>query len=139
MFYLVHPDSKHLQEVTFFVASNNGLIQHRNRLDYLPSRSSLITSSADHPKKTESKINVHVSKKESEVCNCKGMVSKHITRKEQILATYANVLDGIGHFPGPHTIFRWILVSHQSKPPVNQSCLFERMLSRRGWTRCYMH
>ena len=26
MFYLVHPDSKHLLEVTFYVASNNGSV-----------------------------------------------------------------------------------------------------------------
>ena len=113
MFYLVHPDSKYLLEVTFYVASNNGsvllshvttlalgLIQLRSRLDYLPPRASLITSSADHPK-TKSQINVHVSKKESEVSNSKGMVSKPITSKEQILVTYADVFDGIGHFCGP--------------------------------------
>ena len=48
MFYLVYPDTKHLLEVTFHVASNNGsvllscattlalgLIQPQNRLDYL--------------------------------------------------------------------------------------------------------
>ena len=29
------------------------------------------------------------------------MVSKLITSKEQILANYADVFDGIGHFPGP--------------------------------------
>ena len=63
MFYLEHPDTKHLLEATFYVASNNGsillsfvttlalgLIQPRSRLDYLPPRASLITSSADHPK-----------------------------------------------------------------------------------------
>ena len=67
MFYLVHPDSKHLLEATLYVASNNGsvllscvttlalgLIQPRGRLDYLPPRASLITSSADHLKKTRS-------------------------------------------------------------------------------------
>ena len=58
-----------------------------SRLDYLPPRVSLITSSADYPKKTKSKINVHVSKKESEVSNHKGIISKLITRKEQILVT----------------------------------------------------
>ena len=62
MFYLVHPDTKKLMDVTFFVAVNDstmllsckttlmlGLIQPRTRLDYLPPRASLITSSADHP------------------------------------------------------------------------------------------
>ena len=64
VFYLVHPDTKCLQAVTFYVASNNGsvllscvttlalgLIQPCTRLDYLPPRASFITSSADHPKK----------------------------------------------------------------------------------------
>ena len=64
-FYLVHPDSKKLLAVTFFVATNDGsvllscqttlalgLIQPRSRLDYLPHRNSLITSSLDHAKKT---------------------------------------------------------------------------------------
>ena len=114
MFYPVHPGSKHLLEVTFYVASYNGsallscvtalalgLIQPRNRLDYLPPRTSLITSSADHPTKTKFQINVHVSKKESEVSNHKGMVSKLITSKEQILVTYVDVVDGIGCFPSP--------------------------------------
>ena len=51
-FYLVHPDTKHLQAVTLYVASNNGsvllssaimlapgLIQPHTNLDYLPSYS----------------------------------------------------------------------------------------------------
>ena len=58
-FYLVHPDTEQSQEVTFYVASNNGsvllscattlalgLIQPHTRLDYLSHRTSLITSSA---------------------------------------------------------------------------------------------
>ena len=114
VFYLVHPDTKCLLEVTFYVASNNGnvllscvttlalgLIEPQNRLDYLPPRTSLITSSADHPKKTKSKISVHVSKKEIEVSNCKVMVSRLITSKEQILVNYSDVFGGIGCFPGP--------------------------------------
>ena len=64
-FYLVHPDTKKLIEVTFYVPTNDGsvllscktalmlgLIQPRTRLDYLPPRASLITSTTDHPKKT---------------------------------------------------------------------------------------
>ena len=39
-----------------------GLIQPRTRLDYLPPRSSLITSSADHPKET--KATLHIQKQE---------------------------------------------------------------------------
>ena len=98
MFYLVHPDTKCLQEVTFYVASNNGsvllscvtvlalhLIQHHTILDYLPPGASLITSSTDHPKKTKSHISIHVSKKESTVSNCKGIVPKLVTNKNEIL------------------------------------------------------
>ena len=57
IFYLVHPDTKMLQEVTFFATENDesvllsctttlvlGLIQPRTRLDYFPPRASLITS-----------------------------------------------------------------------------------------------
>ena len=134
MFYLAHPDTKCLQEVAFYVVSNIssvllscvtalalGFIQPYTRLDYLPPRTSLITSSADHPKKTKSKISVHVSKKESDVSNHKGMVFKLITSKEQIIANYSDVLMVLDAFLVPHTIFRCILVSHQSKPPVNQS------------------
>ena len=70
MCYLVHLDTKKLIDVTFFVAVNDGsmllsckttlilgVIQPRTRLGYLPPRASLITSSADHPKKTKS-VNV---------------------------------------------------------------------------------
>ena len=110
-------DTKCLQEVTFYVASNNGsvllscattlalgLIQLQTRLDYLPPRASLITRSTDHPKKTKSHVNVHVSKKESTVStmsNQKCIVPKLITSKEQILQAYSDGFDGIGHFPGP--------------------------------------
>ena len=150
MFYLVQTDSKCPLEVTFYMASNNGsvllscvttlalgLIQPRSRLDYLLPRASLLTSSADHPIKTRSQINVHVSKKESEVYNHKGMVSKLITSKEQILVTYADVLMVLDAFLVPHTILRWILVSHLSKPPADQSLFIWKKLSRRRLTRCY--
>ena len=69
MFYLVHLDTKKLMDVTVFVAVNDGsvllsgkttlmlgLIQPRTRLDSLPPRASLITSSADHPKKTKAPL-----------------------------------------------------------------------------------
>ena len=63
--YLVHSDTKKLMDATFYIPLNDGiillsckttvmpgLIQPRSRLDYLPPRASLITSSADHHKKT---------------------------------------------------------------------------------------
>ena len=55
LFYLVHPDTENLQEVTFYIAQNDGsvllsstttlvlgLIQPHTRLDYLPPRASFI-------------------------------------------------------------------------------------------------
>ena len=76
LFYLVHPDTKMLQEVTFYVAQNDasvllvcaitlvlGLIQPHTRLDYLTPRQSLITSSVDHPKKSK-RLSVHSSREE---------------------------------------------------------------------------
>ena len=69
MFYLVHPNTKKLMDVTFFVVVNDGsvllscktkmmpgLIWPKRWLNYLPSRSSLITRSADHTKKTKSTL-----------------------------------------------------------------------------------
>ena len=65
LFYLVHLDTKKLQEVTFYVAQNDssvllsftttlvlGLIQPHTRLNYLLPTASLITSSLDHSRKT---------------------------------------------------------------------------------------
>ena len=61
-FYILHPDTKKPHPVTFYVASNEGsvlfscttlltlkLIQPRPHLDFLPLRTKLITSAADHP------------------------------------------------------------------------------------------
>ena len=74
-FHLVHSDTKKLLETTFYVAMNDGsvllsckttlqlgLIQPRARLDYLLPRASLITSSADHPKKMKEVL--HIQKKQ---------------------------------------------------------------------------
>ena len=78
--YLVHPDTKKLQDMTFFDAENDGsvllscmttlalgLIQSRTRLDYLPPRASLITSTVDNPKKTKCQVTVHSSRKDCTV------------------------------------------------------------------------
>ena len=74
-FHLVHPDTKRLLETTFYMAMNDGsvllsckttlllgLIQPRSRLDHLPPVGSIITSSANHPKKTRAVL--HVQKQE---------------------------------------------------------------------------
>ena len=62
LFYLFHQDTKKLQEVTFYVAKNDGrvilsctttlaigLTQPYTRLNYLPPRASLITNSLGYP------------------------------------------------------------------------------------------
>ena len=109
-----HPDTKKLQEVTFFVVENDGsvllsctttltlgLIQPRTRLGYLPSRASLITSAVNHPMKTKCQVTVYSSRRDCTVSLWKNVVSKLITSKEQILCNYPNVFDGIGRFPCP--------------------------------------
>ena len=105
LFYLVYPDTKKLQEVTFYVAKKDGsvllscattlmlgLVQPCTRLEYLPSRASLITSSLDHSKKTK-KDSVHRSKKEVStqstkqvvtVPDVKQLVPKLVASREQI-------------------------------------------------------
>ena len=118
-FYLVHPDTKRLQEVTFFLARNDGsvllscttthalgLIQPRTRLDYLQPRASLITSSVDNPKKTRCQVAVHISTTDTAVPLQKNVVPKQevpklVTSKEQILSYYPDVVEGIGRFSGP--------------------------------------
>ena len=103
IFYLVHLDTKKLQEVTFFVAENDWsvllsctttlvlwLIQPWTRLDYLPPRASLITSSVDHPEKTKGSSNCPQLKKrlcrylqkDCTVSPQKNIVPKPITSKE---------------------------------------------------------
>ena len=87
-----------------------GLIQPRPRLDYLPPRASLITSSADHPKKTKAVL--HTQKQEvstqtikqevaAQTPAAKRQVPKLITSKEMILCEYPDVFEGIDKFPGP--------------------------------------
>ena len=113
-FYLVHPDTKTLKEVTFFVARNDGseklsctptlvhgFIQPRTRLDYLPPRASLMTSSVDHPKKTRCQVAIHSSITDSAMPLQKKVFPKLVTSKEQILSYYPDVFGGIGRCPGP--------------------------------------
>ena len=72
-FYLVHPESKQLMKVIFFITKENrsillscrttmelGLIKPHAQLDYLPPRASLLTSTCDQPSKTKTqKPNIH--------------------------------------------------------------------------------
>ena len=75
-FYLVHPKSKQLIKALFFVAKENGsvllscgttmelgLIRPHARIDYLPPRASLLTSTCDQPSKTRThRPNIHCTK-----------------------------------------------------------------------------
>ena len=128
-FYLVHPESEQLIKVLFFVAKENGsillssrttmelgLIRPCARLDYLPPRASLLTSTCDQPSKTRTyKPNAYYTKeKPSKVTTSKSdnvrtpqsqnikisEDSRLVTRKEQIMARFPDVLEGIEKFPG---------------------------------------
>ena len=127
--YLVHLDSNKLVDVTFFVAINDGsvllsckitlalgLIQSRSRLDYLPPRANLITSSVDQPKKTKPvQVSVYTSRQKVFAQSSKQematqtpvttIVKKQevhkLISKEQIRTQYPDVCEGIGKFPGP--------------------------------------
>ena len=130
--YLVHLDTKKLIETIFYVATNDGsvllsckstlaldLIQPRSRLDYLPPRASLLTSTQDHPKKTKqvpALVHIHRSKQLSTQSHSQPEGSmpsnaqdsphvpeikqqrsrKKITSKELIMKHYPDVFQGIG-------------------------------------------
>ena len=81
----------------------------QSRLDYFPPRASLITSTADHPKKTKAVLHVQkqevsAQKNEPKVADQTNAVKKQgpkmITSKEMILQEYPDVFQGIGKFPG---------------------------------------
>ena len=127
-FYLVHPKSKQLMRVLFFVAKNGsillscrttmelGLIRPRTCLDYLPPKASLIISTCDQPSKTKiHKPNIHYTKerptmmvtpKNDKISTPQSQQTKIpedtqlITKKEQIMARFPAVFEGIGKFPG---------------------------------------
>ena len=102
MFYLVQLDTMKLMDVTFFVAVNDGsvllsckttlmigLIQPRMRLDYLPPRASLITTSADHPKKTKSTL--CVQKQEVSAQRSTHEVATQMPRQKYVVPNWLQV------------------------------------------------
>ena len=121
-FYLVHPESKQLSKVMFFVAKENGsillscrttmelgLIKPCACLDYLPPKARLLTSTCDQPSKTKSYKPVIHYTKETVTPNTSVVPSKHnmtnednqlVTRQEHIMAQFPDVFKGIGKFPG---------------------------------------
>ena len=119
-FYLVHPESKHLLKVTFFIAKENGsvllscrttmelgLIKPRACLDYLPPKARLLTSTCDQPSKTRPYKPVIHYTKEAVTPNMSVAPSnitqnddQLVTRQEHIMAQFPDVFQGVGKFPG---------------------------------------
>ena len=121
--YLLHPDIKKLKEAVFYIASHDGsvplscktsitfgIIQPRLRLDYLPPRASLITSTADHPRKT--RVQLQIQKQEiivqttnqpedAQLTITMQIANKLITSRDQIMHEYPDDFEGISKFPGP--------------------------------------
>ena len=109
-FFMLNPDTRKLHAVTFYVASNEGimllscttllalnLIKTRPCLDYLPLRAKLTTSVADHPdiiRKTAHQAKATVKQKEPQP---KQMTI--VKKKADIKKHYADVFEGIGCFP----------------------------------------
>ena len=140
MFYLVHPDTKKIMDVAFFVAVNDGsmllsckttlmlgLIQPRTGLDYIPPRAGLITRSADHPKKTKSTLSVQklevstqtvTQEVATQMPKHKYAAPKLIASKDQILHEYPDVFEGIGSFTGPS----YHIQIDSSVPPKQTPC-----------------
>ena len=128
-FYLVHPESKQLIKVLFFVAKENGsillscrttmelgLIKPHAQIDYLPPRASFLTSTCDQPSKIRThKPNMHCTKEKitkvtiPQNDNVRTPQSQNTTisedkqliaRMEQIMVRFPDVFEGIGKFPG---------------------------------------
>ena len=119
-FYLVHPESKHLLKVTFFIAKENGsvllscrttmelgLIKPRVCLDYLPPKARLLTSTCNQPSKTRPYKPVIHYTKEAVTPNMSVAPSnitqnddQLVTRQEHIMAQFPDVFQGVGKFPG---------------------------------------
>ena len=132
--YLVYPDTKHLQEVTFYVASNNssvflscmttlalGLINLT--LDWTifqPEPILLLAVLIILRKPSPKSVFMFLRKSLKHLFPRVWFPSSFQTRNTS-LPIILMFFDGIGHFPGPHTISRLILVSHQNRLPDCQS------------------
>ena len=112
-----------MKEAIFYITSNEGsvllscntsfaldLIHPRPRLNYLPPRVSLITSSADHPRKTKAQLQIQKQEimaqttnqqQDTQITITTQIVPKLITSQDQIMHEFPDVFEGIGRFPGP--------------------------------------
>ena len=112
--YLVHPDSEKLKEAIFYITSNEGsillsyntsltlgLIHPRPRLDYLPPRASLITSSVDHHRKTKAQFQIQkqeiitqTTSQQQDTQFTITTVPKLVTSQDQIMHEYPDIFWG---------------------------------------------
>ena len=111
-FHIIHPESKKLMKVWFFVAKENrgillscrttmelGLIKPRVHIDYLPPKARLLTGTCDQPSKTKMhKPNIHCTKeKPTKMATSNNKNTKIlddtqvITKKEHIMARFPDV------------------------------------------------
>ena len=152
--YLVHLDCNKLNEATFYVASNEGsvllscytslplgLIHPRPRLDYLPPKASLITSSAGHPRKTKAQLQIQKHEiteqttNQQHVPNTTITVSKLVTSQDQIMCEFPDLFECIGKFPGsPYHIHIDPNVTPKQTPcrpiPIHLKEVFQQEISK---------
>ena len=155
--YLIHPDSKKLMEMTFYITSNEGsvllscssslslgLIQSRPRLDYLPPRASLITSNADNLRKMKAQVQIQKQEviaqtfeqhQDAQITITK--LLKLVTTHDQIMQEYPDVFEGIGKFPGlPYHIHMDPGVTPKEAHADLYQLIWKRHFKRKS-ARCY--
>ena len=150
MFHLVHPDSKHLLEHSVWPTIMAVSCYHVWQLLLLAWFNLALDWIIFHPETVLLLAVLIIQRRPNPnpMCMCQRKSLKYLTTKIwfpsfiqvrnkflPIMLMFLIVLDA---FLVPHTIFRWIIVSHQSKPPVDQSLFIWKKLSRWRLTRCYM-
>ena len=129
-----------------------GLIRPCAWLDYLPPRANLLTSTCDQPSKTRThKPNIHYTKeKPTKVSTFKSdngrtpqsqnvEISEDnwlVTRKEQIMARFPDVFEGIGKFPGEPYKIQLDTKVPPKQTPVGLFLYISKKPSRLKLTKC---
>ena len=112
-----------------------GLIKPHARLDYLPPKARLLTSTCDQPSKTKvykptlqctkerAKLSKKITPQQNTIShpplhpNLTQMKDQLVTQKEHIMARFPDVFEGVGKFPGKP--FKILL---DPKNPPKQTC-----------------
>ena len=130
--------------MTFYVASKDdsallscattlalGLIQPHTRLDYVPPRASLVTSSVDHPKKTKCQLTVHVSERNA-LCpiNQEQYPSSSQARNRSCKVILKCLME-LDVFLDHHNTYRLMQTSPQANSTQAGSCPSERTIQAR--------